>query len=192
MMGKQGKEPVTKKNTEQKKEEKPRWRNLIGISLLVVGVSVLAWVGISELGASDQKKADELVKSTEVKPTKNSTETDRDFLGTLKPTDLGTFPESIANSNDDAKKAYRFASDVENHSALKASSCYCGCQRGLGHTSLLDCYIEKLLPGDQVIYAEHGNGCRLCVVEALSVEVWSDAGKSDEEIRKLVDEKFGP
>ena len=190
-MGKQGKKPVTKKNTEQKKEEKPLWRSLVGISVLVLGISILAGVGVSEFRAADQKKADKLVESTEDESIKITTETITDIPDTQKATDLGTFPESIANSNDDAKKAYRFASDVENHSALKASSCYCGCQRGLGHTGLLDCYIEKLLPGDQVIYAEHGKGCRLCVVEALSVEAWSDAGKSDEEISKLVDAKFG-
>ena len=189
-MGKQGKKPGTKTSIEQKKEKKPRWRSLLGVSLLVAGVSVLAWVGVSEFGAADQKKADKLVESTEDESIKITTETHTDVPDTQKATDLGVFPESIANSNDDAKKAYRFASDVKNHSALKASACYCGCERGLGHTGLLDCYIEKLLPGDQVIYSKHAKSCGLCIAEGLSVEEGLAEGKSIEEISKMIDEKY--
>lgn len=189
-MGKQGKKPGTKKIIEQKKEKKPRWRSLLGVSLLVVGVSILAWVGVSEFGAADQKKADKLVESTEDEPIKITTETTTDIPDTSKPTPLGVLPDFVGESNDDVKKAYKFASDAKSHVALKASACYCGCQGGSTHTSLFDCYVSSLLPDDQVIYSKHAKSCGLCIAEGLSVEEWLAEGKSIEEISKMIDEKY--
>ena len=70
-------------------------------------------------------------------------------------------------------KAYYIAN--LNQELFAQQPCYCYCDAGHGHRSLLDCYTS-----------EHGAGCGLCIQEALFIDKMHKEGKSASEIRDLI------
>ncbi len=52
-------------------------------------------------------------------------------------------------------EAYRFA--VANPEVLSEIPCYCGCG-GMGHTSILDCYVKEVRTDGSVVYDDHAFG----------------------------------
>ena len=70
-------------------------------------------------------------------------------------------------------RAYRYAQ--ENSEVFAQQPCYCYCDAGENHRSLLDCYAS-----------DHGVGCALCQQEALLVHKLVGEGKNAMEIRDLI------
>lgn len=70
-------------------------------------------------------------------------------------------------------KAYRFA--AQNPEIFAQQPCYCYCDAGYAHKSLLDCYAS-----------DHSVGCALCLKEGLLVHKLHQEGKSPTEIRNLI------
>lgn len=70
-------------------------------------------------------------------------------------------------------KAYSYAK--ENPEIFAQQPCYCYCDSGIGHRSLLDCYAS-----------DHSVGCALCQKEGLLVHQLLAEGKSSTEIRDLI------
>jgi hypothetical protein len=63
---------------------------------------------------------------------------------------------------------------------LYQQPCYCGCDKDVGHKSLLDCFTDG-----------HGAHCMLCKKEAVFTYTESQEGKSAAEIRKeIIDGKW--
>jgi len=89
------------------------------------------------------------------------------------------------------KEAYAFAQ--ENMALFKKVTCYCGCQSpsSAGHTSLSDCFVDKIKDNGQIVYSEHGANCHICVNEATDTKQWFGEGKSYEQIAKSIDAKYG-
>ncbi len=77
----------------------------------------------------------------------------------------------------DVHQAYVIA---ERHPALLIQlHCYCGCDREVGHRSLLDCYRDR-----------HATTCPICLGEALMAGRMADEGKSIDQIREAVDARY--
>jgi uncharacterized protein with PCYCGC motif len=70
-------------------------------------------------------------------------------------------------------KAYYIAK--LNPELFAQQPCYCYCDTGHGHRSLLDCYVS-----------EHGAGCALCLKEAYFIDKLHKEGKNTTEIRDLI------
>jgi len=70
-------------------------------------------------------------------------------------------------------KAYGYAK--ENPEIFAQQPCYCYCDSGFGHRSLLDCYAS-----------DHSLGCPLCLKEGLLVHKLIGEGKNANEIRELI------
>lgn len=70
-------------------------------------------------------------------------------------------------------KAYRYAQ--ENPEVFAQQPCYCYCDAGENHRSLLDCYAS-----------DHSVGCALCQKEGLLVHKLLAEGKNATDIRDLI------
>ncbi|HEV2171203.1 MAG TPA: CYCXC family (seleno)protein [Candidatus Binatus sp.] len=76
-----------------------------------------------------------------------------------------------------ARQAYEVA---ERDPALLAQlHCYCGCDKSLGHKSLLDCFRD-----------EHGSKCAICCGEAIDAEAMATRGMPVEQIRDTLRERY--
>ncbi len=93
-------------------------------------------------------------------------------------------PEFVYSSPR-VERAYRLA--VNNKGLFSNVPCYCGCVNLAkeSHRHLLDCFIN-----DDGSYDGHAVGCSVCVDIAVDAVEWSAQGKTTEEIRSLVDEKY--
>lgn len=94
------------------------------------------------------------------------------------------FPEIVYRSPS-IERAYRLAAD---HQRLFAQvACYCGCVNlpEDPHRNLLDCFMN-----DDGTFEPHAIGCTVCVDIANDAVAWQAEGKSADEVRSLVDEKY--
>ena len=73
----------------------------------------------------------------------------------------------------DVRQAYV---NAERYPAILVElHCYCGCDREVGHRSLLDCYRDR-----------HATTCPICLGEALLAGRMTDEGKSVDQIREAI------
>jgi hypothetical protein len=82
-----------------------------------------------------------------------------------------------ARFNGAARQAYEVAE--KNPALLAQLHCYCGCDKEIGHQSLLDCYRD-----------EHGGHCPICTGEALEAAKLADEGLPVEQIRRVLREHY--
>jgi hypothetical protein len=75
--------------------------------------------------------------------------------------------------NRTALVAYTLASQLKE--VLYQAHCYCGCDKELGHKSLLDCFTSR-----------HGVLCHTCQKELIFCYLQHKKGKSPTEIRNLM------
>jgi hypothetical protein len=76
-----------------------------------------------------------------------------------------------------ARQAYEVA---ERDPALLAQlHCYCGCDKTLGHKSLLDCFRDT-----------HGSTCAICCGEAIDAEAMAGRGMPIEQIRDTLRARY--
>ena len=76
-------------------------------------------------------------------------------------------------SNASVKAAYQIA--LEHPDVLAQQPCYCYCDTGFGHKSLLDCHIDS-----------HSAECMVCMKEALLAGKMNKEGKNAEQIRAAI------
>jgi len=74
------------------------------------------------------------------------------------------FPDPVVQN------AYAIAAKIKR--TLYQQPCYCHCDRGQGHASLLDCFASK-----------HGAGCNICINEDFYSYEQSRKGKTSAQIR---------
>ena len=88
----------------------------------------------------------------------------------------GALPETLDPAqfvDEQTKNIYRLAAKVKP--VLYQEPCYCGCDKEVGHKSLLDCFTDL-----------HGAHCMLCKKEAAFTYSESQQGKTAAEIRKEI------
>jgi Protein of unknown function with PCYCGC motif len=81
------------------------------------------------------------------------------------------------NFQGNVREAYEIAR--RNPALLAQLHCYCGCDRTLGHKSLLDCYRDT-----------HGSKCAVCVGEARDAEAMAGQGMPIEQIRDALRARY--
>jgi hypothetical protein len=72
-----------------------------------------------------------------------------------------------------AREAYEIA--AKDPALLAQLHCYCGCDKELGHRSLLDCYRD-----------EHGGQCPVCTGEVIEARKLADEGLPTDQIRRVL------
>ncbi len=94
------------------------------------------------------------------------------------------FPKFVYHSPE-AERGYRLA--VQHQPLFAQVACYCGCVNlpKEPHRNLLDCFMN-----DDGTFEPHAVGCPVCVDIADDAVAWQAQGKSADEVRSLVDEKY--
>jgi hypothetical protein len=92
-------------------------------------------------------------------------------LAAARPLPRTLPPEQFTGRSVQA--AYRLAQQYPE--VLAQQPCYCYCDTGFGHKSLLDCHIDN-----------HSAECMVCLKEALLAGKLHQAGKSAEQIRAAI------
>jgi hypothetical protein len=88
----------------------------------------------------------------------------------------GELPETMDPEGFDhpvIKNAYALAAKVKK--VLYQQPCYCHCDKGHGHSSLLDCFTSK-----------HGSMCNVCMAEAIYSYEQTQKGKTPAQIRAAI------
>lgn len=116
----------------------------------------LAWWRTSS-GSEAPRRADTL--TGEVRP-------ERERRATLEP----------AMFDGKIRRAYEVAREIPG--VLDRLRCYCHCE-GLGHKSLLSCYVD-----------DHAANCIICMDEALEASRMTRAGMDVASVRLAIDDKF--
>ena len=98
-------------------------------------------------------------------------------------------PYQMPRPNDVIRATYKFA--AEHPEVLSYMPCYCSCEM-MGHKSNADCFVKtRAANGDVTAWQDHGMVCPMC----LGVGEWAmrqhASGKSVQEIRASVEERYG-
>ncbi len=91
----------------------------------------------------------------------------------------------LADLPDATARIYSYAADHAGHFA--EIPCYCGCEQGLGHRNLEDCFVNAA--GD---WDAHASGCAVCTDEAIAAQKQLDAGIAIGDVRQSIIDSFGP
>ena len=167
----------------------------LGLALLVVG----AIIGLIALGPQRTRSDPEIKQaSVEDGPVETTASTNSSVQSDDPPADdlaeprpLGTFPDQVERAPIKVREAYTFVADPDNHALVQSLKCYCGCDSGLEHRSLFNCYIDELRPGNQAVYSDHAIGCLTCLSEIWDTANWKTTGKTAAEIKGLIDSNYG-
>lgn len=97
-------------------------------------------------------------------------------------------PDYVLNSSQKVKNTYILASNYSK--VLSQVPCYCGCGSD-GHTSNLNCFIDKMGPNSSVqAWDQHGIDCDVCVDIANDAVQMHVDGKNSKDIYQLIKEKY--
>jgi len=103
---------------------------------------------------------------------------------------LAHLPDYVQNAGTDVQVAYQFA--VDNAEILKQIPCYCGCEKMLGHTHNLACYVTVFNPDGSVAqYTDHAAYCTVCLDITLAVRKMVGEGQTVQAIHKAIDGQYG-
>jgi hypothetical protein len=98
-------------------------------------------------------------------------------------------PAEMKDQPARVKEAYRFA--IANPDLLKQIPCFCGCVAEQ-HESNYNCYVaEDGGPGSVLDFDNHATGCGICVDITQDVMTMQQEGKSVEEMRAVINQRYG-
>lgn len=104
-----------------------------------------------------------------------------------EPTAVGELPSFLGDFPAEVGRIYQ---EVSKHTDLiDKMPCYCGCGESVGHRSNLDCFIHRHTK-DQMVWDSHATTCGVCLEIADEAIQMKKDGKSDKEIRKIIDQKY--
>lgn len=105
---------------------------------------------------------------------------------TASITEMPTF---LSSYTDNTQATYAAVGELE--AILKEIKCYCGCMDGQHgyHDSLYRCFIAES-NGDEVKWTDHGAQCGICLTELQDAKRLNDEGKSIQEIKQFIDDKY--
>lgn len=94
-----------------------------------------------------------------------------------------SFP-SFVYASPQSLAGYQVAAEMPE--VLRQIPCYCGCGPSLEHKDLRDCFYDDESGG----FDRHAAGCDICGREAVDVKKLHGEGKSIQEIRNIIDERY--
>ncbi len=174
----------------------PRKRKSDSIIFLPLGLlAIIAVIGLGVLltrGEATRSSTETAKESRQVPKNPGAASSTESVRGPADPHPLGVLPEIVMQGTIEVRDAYAFATNLDNRELMQTLRCYCGCAAGsLKHDNLFMCYVEDLLPDDQVIYSFHASGCKTCLAEVWDATKWQAEGKSLQEINKQIDTNYG-
>lgn len=100
-------------------------------------------------------------------------------------------PAFLADYSNLTRTLYAEVGSVKD--ILKQINCYCGCmeEEDKMHDSLYRCYIAEEKDG-KVTWTDHSAGCGICLEEVQDIVKLHKEGKSVDQIRQAIDDKFKP
>jgi hypothetical protein len=88
----------------------------------------------------------------------------------------------------DLHGAYAYA--ATHRDTLKRIPCFCGCAQ-MGHTSALDCFVERFRGDGTPVWNAHSFDCDMCVHIAREVMLMESRGLTAPRIRAAIEEQYG-
>ncbi len=111
-----------------------------------------------------------------------------------RPSSLGlpegiAFPGFVLGAPLAVREAYAYA--VEDPGRLQLIPCYCGCGQHSGHTSVYNCFVQRMpSSGYPEVFDSHGANCQMCVDIVLDTKVLLQQGGTLQEARQKVVERY--
>lgn len=96
-------------------------------------------------------------------------------------------PSFLDDKADMMRNVYQVA--AQNEELLQYIPCYCGCAESANHESNLHCFISESSK-KAVVWDDHSTRCGLCLETAAESILMKREGKTVEEIRNYIDEKY--
>ena len=97
-------------------------------------------------------------------------------------------PSFLNDKSNSILLAYKVAGKLGD--TLRWIPCYCGCGESAGHESNLNCFIHEKREDGTIEWDDHGTKCGVCLQIAVESAQLKQQGKSDLEIREVIDSKY--
>jgi hypothetical protein len=97
-------------------------------------------------------------------------------------------PQFLADKDKNMQLVYQLSAQYSE--VLEYIPCYCGCGRSAGHTSNLQCFVHEIREDGSLVWDDHGTRCNVCLETAVMSIDLKNQGKSLQEIRDTIDEKY--
>ncbi len=99
-----------------------------------------------------------------------------------------TLPSFLIDKPEDMQLIY--AAAAKHQALLENIPCYCGCGKEAKHQNNYDCFIFENKENGSVTWDDHGTKCGVCLEIAAQAVVDYNKGKSIEDIRQEIDDKY--
>ncbi len=99
-----------------------------------------------------------------------------------------TLPQFLNDHHDNMKVLYSAVPDHQE--LLEQIPCYCGCGESVGHGHSYHCFVHENHENGSIIWDDHATRCQVCLDIAAESIVEYNEGKSIEEVRQLIEEKY--
>ncbi|MBE4910136.1 hypothetical protein IMZ08_19035 [Bacillus luteolus] len=97
-------------------------------------------------------------------------------------------PSFLGDKSEELVTIYTAAANHQE--LLEQIPCYCGCGDSVGHRDSYDCFVHQNNADGSIVWDDHGTKCGVCLEIAAISMIEYQEGKSVEEIRDLIDEKY--
>lgn len=103
-------------------------------------------------------------------------------------TSIMELPAFLDDQDETIRNVYQVA--AQHQDLLQYIPCYCGCAESANHESNLHCFIGDSSTDDLIVWDDHSTRCGLCLETAAESIIMQREGKTVEEIRQYIDEKY--
>lgn len=107
----------------------------------------------------------------------------------VETADKNTLPPFLVDHHENMQILYRAV--AQHKELLEYIPCYCGCGESVGHGHNYHCFIHENNPDGTVIWDDHATRCQVCLDIAAEAIVEYEGGKSINDVRDMIDEKYG-
>lgn len=102
--------------------------------------------------------------------------------------DKQSLPSFLTDHHENMKTIYYAV--AEHKELLEHMPCYCGCGDSAGHGHNYHCFIYENKTDGAVVWDDHATRCQVCLDIAAEAIIEYNNGKSINETRDLIDEKY--
>jgi len=101
---------------------------------------------------------------------------------------VDVLPTFLEHQTEEIRTVYAIAGLAAD--ILEWMPCYCGCGESAGHESNLNCFIKEVNADGSILWDDHGTRCGVCLQIAVESVSMKKDGKSLQEIRSYIDDKY--
>src|SRR5690625_240302 len=100
-----------------------------------------------------------------------------------------TLPHFLDNHHENMQILYRAV--AQHKELLEHIPCYCGCGDSVDHGHNYHCFVHENNTDGSIVWDDHAARCQVCLDIAAEAIVDYNEGKSINDIRDIIDEKYG-